>query len=89
MLINFVERDYSFTFLFLFQVKATDSDCGINSLVNYTMISNAIASKKLFINTGTGEICIKELLDRETTAYYEISVIATDRGLFIVIFILF
>ena len=66
-----------------FQVRATDPDCGVNAMVNYTVAAGKIASDKLFVRSDTGEICVRSPLDREITAYLELPVIATDRGQYI------
>lgn len=62
------------------QVHATDPDCGVNAMVNYTLGAGRVASEYLLVRSGTGEICVKSPLDREATASLELPVIATDRG---------
>lgn len=66
----------------LLQVQATDSDCGVNAMVNYTLAAGSVAGKLLWLRSDTGEICVKSPLDREATPYIELPVIATDRGQF-------
>lgn len=66
--------------MFLLQVQATDPDCGVNSMVNYTLAASKIASEQLLVRSDTGEICVKSPLDRESASYLELPVIATDRG---------
>lgn len=62
------------------KVQATDPDCGVNSMVNYTLAASKIASEQLLVRSDTGEICVKSPLDRESASYLELPVIATDRG---------
>uniref|UniRef100_A0A8C7LA85 Protocadherin alpha-C2-like n=2 Tax=Oncorhynchus TaxID=8016 RepID=A0A8C7LA85_ONCKI len=64
------------------QVNATDLDEGSNAEVLYffgKMVKNKI--RKLFdVNTNTGEIVVKELVDFELQDSYEIDIMATDKG---------
>ncbi|XP_034945653.1 protein dachsous [Chelonus insularis] len=63
------------------KVQATDPDCGVNSMVNYTLgIGQQLVNEQLFVRSDTGEICVRSPLDRETLPFLELSVIATDRG---------
>lgn len=63
----------------LLQVSATDPDCGLNAMVNYTL--GDVNQKLPFeVNSNSGEICIVRPLDFETKTAYEFPVIATDRG---------
>ncbi|XP_011309154.1 protein dachsous [Fopius arisanus] len=63
------------------KVEATDPDCGINSMVNYTLTTaGRLANEQLFVRSDTGEICVRSPLDREVAPYLELPVIATDRG---------
>ncbi|KAK0078395.1 hypothetical protein PV325_002553 [Microctonus aethiopoides] len=62
------------------QVQATDPDCGVNSMVNYTLAAGQLATEQLFVRSDTGEICVRSPLDREIASYLELPVIATDRG---------
>lgn len=64
----------------LLQVQATDPDCGVNAMVNYTLASDGLESEQLLVRSETGEICVRSPLDRETASYLELPVIATDRG---------
>lgn len=64
----------------LFQVRATDPDCGVNAMVNYTLAAGRMESEQLMVRSDTGDICVRTPLDRETAPYLEIPVIATDRG---------
>lgn len=59
------------------QVSASDPDCGVNSVVNYTLSEN---SGPFSIGSATGEICLAKPLDYETHKLYEFPVMATDRG---------
>ncbi|XP_054003257.1 protein dachsous [Hylaeus anthracinus] len=62
------------------KVQATDPDCGVNAMVNYTLAAGRVETEQLMVRSDTGEICIRTPLDRETAPYLEIPVIATDRG---------
>ncbi|XP_050541407.1 protein dachsous [Daktulosphaira vitifoliae] len=59
------------------KVSASDPDCGVNSMVNFTLSDN---SGPFFIKSATGDICLTGPLDFETRKLYEFPVIATDRG---------
>jgi len=67
--------------LSLLQVQATDPDCGVNAMVNYTLAGSRVENEQLLVRSDTGDICIRSPLDRETVPYLELPVIATDRGL--------
>lgn len=73
-------RRYFDARFFCLQVQATDPDCGVNAMVNYTLAASKIASEQLLVRSDTGEICVKSPLDRESASYLELPVIATDRG---------
>ncbi|XP_037317214.2 protocadherin alpha-8-like isoform X26 [Pungitius pungitius] len=65
------------------QVNATDLDEGKNGEVHYSF-GNSVSNElfKLFdINTATGEICVKGLIDYEKRVEYEIEIEASDEGL--------
>ncbi|KAF7991481.1 hypothetical protein HCN44_008793 [Aphidius gifuensis] len=64
------------------KVHATDPDCGVNSIVNYTLAQSTgkLSNEQLLVRSDTGEICVKSSLDYELSAYLELSVVATDRG---------
>jgi protocadherin-16/23 len=64
-------------------VSATDPDCGVNAMVNYTLGEGFGKLHEFEIKSGTGEICIANDLDYEARSVYEFPVIATDRGGFI------
>ncbi|XP_070151025.1 protein dachsous isoform X3 [Polyergus mexicanus] len=63
-----------------FSVQATDPDCGVNAMVNYTLTGGRLESEQLLVRSDTGDICVRSPLDRETAPYLELPVIATDRG---------
>lgn len=67
--------------LSLLQVQATDPDCGVNAMVNYTLAGGRLETEQLLVRSDTGDICVRSPLDRETAPYLELPVIATDRGL--------
>jgi len=62
------------------QVSATDPDCGINAMVNYTLGDTFGKVRDFEVRSGSGEVCIAGELDFETRSVYEFPVIATDRG---------
>lgn len=57
-------------------VHANDDDEGDNARITYTLDPNNIFQ----IDPDTGEISVKQPLDRETIAGYTVSVTATDHG---------
>ena len=61
-------------------MSATDRDCGINGMVNYTLGDGFGKQKEFLVKSGTGDICVTSALDYETRNVYEFPVIATDRG---------
>ncbi|TGZ56563.1 Protein dachsous [Temnothorax longispinosus] len=61
-------------------VEATDSDCGVNAMVNYTLAGGQLENEQFLVRSDTGDICVRSPLDRETVPYLELPVIATDRG---------
>lgn len=65
------------------QVSATDPDCGVNAMVNYTIGEDFGKLKEFTVRSATGEICIAGDLDYETRNVFEFAVLATDRGEFI------
>ncbi|XP_020287734.1 protein dachsous isoform X2 [Pseudomyrmex gracilis] len=74
-----VSEDMSVGNCFL-KVQATDPDCGVNAMVNYTLAGGRLESEQLLVRSDTGHICVRSPLDRETAPYLELPVIATDRG---------
>lgn len=65
-------------------MSAHDSDCGINAMVNYTLLplSRRLNQTEFAIRTASGEIYTTTTLDFERQNYYEYAIIATDRGKF-------
>lgn len=61
----------------LLQVSASDPDCGINAVVNFTLSEN---SGPFSIKPATGDVCLAGPLDYEARKLYEFPVVATDRG---------
>jgi protocadherin-16/23 len=61
-------------------VSATDPDCGVNAMVNYTFGEGFKRTNEFEIRSGTGDVCIAGQLDYETRSSYEFPIIATDRG---------
>ncbi|KAG1676563.1 Protein dachsous [Nymphon striatum] len=61
-------------------ISATDPDCGVNAMVNYTIGARSIHSRNFDIQAVTGDLCIAGPLDHEHRSSYEIPVLATDRG---------
>lgn len=64
-------------------MSATDPDCGVNAMVNYTLGEGLKKLRDFEIRSGTGEVCISGDLDYETRNSYEFPIIATDRGEFL------
>ncbi|XP_049763937.1 protein dachsous-like, partial [Schistocerca cancellata] len=62
------------------QVSATDPDCGVNAMVNYTLGEGFGRGGQLEVRSGTGELCVAGELDYEARSSFEFPVIATDRG---------
>ncbi|KAM3866650.1 protocadherin alpha-2-like [Diretmus argenteus] len=64
------------------QLNASDLDDGLNGKLIYSFIKrgNIDPSDIFEINSETGEITVKGLLDYETTPAYEVRVQAMDRG---------
>lgn len=100
----------------LLQLSATDTDCGLNAMVNYTLelsspmmlLAGVRTARAQFhtpesksqqqqhqhqheqlqlfdhfhLDSITGQLCIKRLLDFELISVYDLPVLATDRGTF-------
>ncbi|XP_055546785.1 protein dachsous [Wyeomyia smithii] len=64
----------------ILKVSATDPDCGVNAMVNYTLGEGYKKITEFEIRSSTGEVCIASELDFETRNSYEFPIIATDRG---------
>ncbi|XP_067127599.1 LOW QUALITY PROTEIN: protein dachsous-like [Centruroides vittatus] len=64
------------------KVSATDPDCGVNAMVNYTMGGGkrSVFSRDFTVQPVSGDLCIARALDHEIRNSYEIPIIATDRG---------
>ena len=61
------------------KVKATDPDCGINSVVRYKIGEAANVAGKFRIKPSSGEICLDSALDHERESSYDLTVVATDK----------
>lgn len=61
-------------------MSATDPDCGVNAMVNYTLGEVSSRNTQFEVKSVSGEVCISGDLDYETRSAYEFPVIATDRG---------
>ncbi|KAF5284599.1 hypothetical protein FQR65_LT02425 [Abscondita terminalis] len=64
----------------ILKVSATDPDCGVNAMVNYTLGERFGKQKEFEVRSASGDICITSSLDYERRNAYEFPVIATDRG---------
>jgi len=64
----------------ILKVSATDPDCGVNAIVNYTMGDGLSKYREFQVNPSSGEICIGATLDHEKRSIYEFPILATDRG---------
>ncbi|KAK2720851.1 hypothetical protein QYM36_004658, partial [Artemia franciscana] len=64
----------------ILKVSATDPDCGVNALVNYTVGEGFLKNGEFEVRPTTGEICIASEIDHERRSLFEFPVIATDRG---------
>ncbi|XP_028445795.1 protocadherin alpha-8-like [Perca flavescens] len=67
---------------FLLTVNASDSDEGMNSLIEYSLRSKLrkLSSEPFDLNRSTGTLTLKEGLDYEEKQVYEIKVLAADKG---------
>ena len=61
-------------------MSASDPDCGVNAMVNYTLGEGFKKLSEFEVKYGTGEVCIIGDLDYEKRSSYEFPIIATDRG---------
>ncbi|XP_061690293.1 protocadherin-1-like [Syngnathoides biaculeatus] len=61
------------------QVVAADADSGSNAELIYSIVERS-ATALFEIDSGSGEIRVKNLLDREETERYEFRVAAADKG---------
>ncbi|XP_055921654.1 protein dachsous [Eupeodes corollae] len=64
----------------ILKVSASDPDCGVNAMVNYTLGEGIKQLAEFEVRPASGEICISSDLDYEKRSSYEFPVIATDRG---------
>ncbi|XP_055849639.1 protein dachsous [Episyrphus balteatus] len=64
----------------ILKVSASDPDCGVNAMVNYTLGEGIKQLTEFEVRPASGEICISSDLDYEKRSSYEFPVIATDRG---------
>lgn len=62
------------------QVSASDPDCGVNAMVNYTLGDTFKKPADFEVKSGSGEVCIVGDIDYERNSSYEFAIIATDRG---------
>ncbi|KAL1434854.1 hypothetical protein MTO96_001739 [Rhipicephalus appendiculatus] len=64
------------------RVSASDPDCGVNAMVNFTLGGGASSDfrQHFAVHPSTGELCLIASLDREQRSSYEIPIAATDRG---------
>lgn len=69
-----------FLLFFIIQVSASDPDCGVNAMVNYTLGDGFKKMMEFEVKHTTGDICISGTLDYETRSSYEFPIIATDQG---------
>nr|CAD7424093.1 unnamed protein product [Timema monikensis] len=60
-------------------VSATDPDCGVNAMVNYTLGDSFAKSRHFEVRSGTGEVCISGELDFETKEVYEFPLSLTQK----------
>jgi len=61
------------------QLKALDSDSGLNGQVKYSL-SDDVSASLLYIDERTGVLRLSRPLDRETTSQIQFTVWATDSG---------
>ncbi|XP_060647453.1 protein dachsous isoform X2 [Drosophila nasuta] len=64
----------------ILKVSASDPDCGVNAMVNYTLGEGFKHLTEFEVRSASGEICIAGELDYERRNSYEFPVLATDRG---------
>jgi len=62
-------------------ILATDDDIGSNSVVAYAIDPSSVNFNHFQVNPTNGDIYIAETLDYENIQSYNITVIATDRGI--------
>lgn len=66
----------------LLKVSATDPDCGVNAMVNFTLGTDLSSpfTGPFNVHARTGQFCLSDQLDYEHRKSYEIPISATDRG---------
>ena len=62
-----------------FDLGFHDADSGINAIIKTAVILDSIANEYFQINTS-GEVTLKQKLDRETKEVYQFEIIVTDSG---------
>ncbi|XP_033232779.1 cadherin-23 [Drosophila pseudoobscura] len=66
----------------ILQAYASDADMGLNALVRYRLKPDPLGSYKMFeVNANTGELFLREPLNRERQKIHEIRIEAYDQGL--------
>ncbi|XP_017143334.1 cadherin-23 [Drosophila miranda] len=66
----------------ILQAYASDADMGQNALVRYRLKPDPLGSYKMFeVNANTGELFLREPLNRERQKIHEIRIEAYDQGL--------
>ena len=63
----------------VFFIVATDEDTGVNGLLNYSITDGNIGND-FKIDHGTGNIQVRNTLDRERTEVYNLEITVTDGG---------
>ena len=61
------------------RVTATDPDCGVNSIVSYSIGEEADIGDMFRIKPASGELCLETGLDYEKQTSYDFTVVATDK----------
>ena len=61
----------------VFQVRATDADCGNNSIITYSLLPSEY-SEKFSIGASSGNITVIGNLDRENRSQITLRINATD-----------
>ena len=61
----------------IFQVKATDADCGNNSIITYSLLPSEYAAK-FSTDPSSGNITVIRILDRENKSEVTLRINATD-----------
>uniref|UniRef100_A0A8C6VK21 Cadherin domain-containing protein n=1 Tax=Naja naja TaxID=35670 RepID=A0A8C6VK21_NAJNA len=62
------------------EVSATDADSGSNAKLVYSLAGESLSKDTFSIDAESGEIHVKNVLDREQQERYEFLVVATDKG---------